>query len=105
MAKYFARVENCHHRWVWRGLVRFGINPTGHGWDGWLHTEKVLPRDALADRNLLKAIAESAHAALGEMRSVRSGLEVLLGSFGDPNDRSITEAAAEGLFYTPLATR
>jgi choline dehydrogenase-like flavoprotein len=105
MAKYFARVENCHHRWVWRCLARLGIDPTGHGWDGWLHTEKAIPQNALADRNLLKMIAESAHAALGEMGNVRSGLEVLLGSFGDPNDRRITEAAAEGLFYTPLATR
>jgi choline dehydrogenase len=105
MAKYFARVENCNHRWVWRCLAKLGIDPTGHGWNGWLHTEKVLPREALADRNLLEAIAESARAALGEMPHMRSRLEVLLGSFGDPNDRRITEAAAEGLFYTPLATR
>jgi choline dehydrogenase-like flavoprotein len=104
MAKYFARVENCHHRWLWRCLAKLGIDPTGHGWNGWLHTEKVLPREALADRNLLEAIAESAGAALGEMRHVRNRLEVLLGSFGDPNDRRITAAAAEGLFYTPLAT-
>ena len=103
MAKYFVRVENCHHRWVWRCLARLGIDPTGHGWDGWLHTEKVLPREALADRNLVQTIAESAKAALGEMDHGRSGLEVLLGSSGDINDRR--EAAAEGLFYTPLATR
>jgi choline dehydrogenase len=105
MAKYFARLENCHHRWVWRCLARLGIDPTGHGWDGWLQTEKVLPREALADRNLLQAIAEAAKTAFGEMGHGRRGLEVLLGSFGDINDRRVTEAAAEGLFYTPLATR
>jgi choline dehydrogenase-like flavoprotein len=103
MAKYFARVENCHHRWAWRCLARLGIDPTGHGWDGWLHTEKALPRDALADRNLLKVIVEAAKTALSEMGR-RDRLEVSLGSFGDPNDRRIIEAAVEGLFYTPLAT-
>jgi len=65
----------------------------------------VIPRDALADRNLLQIIAASAKAALGEMDRGRGVLEVLLGSFGDINDRRITEATAEGLFYTPLATR
>ena len=53
----------------------------------------------------MKAIVEFAHAALGDMGHVRSSLEVLFGSFGDPNDRRITKAAKEGLFYTPLATR
>ena len=104
MTKYFARVENCHHRWLWRCLARLGIDPTGHGWDGWLQTEKALPREALADRNLLQTIAESARAAFGEM-GTRGDLEVVLGSFGDVNDRRITETAPEGLFYTPLATR
>jgi choline dehydrogenase len=104
MARYLVRVENCHHRWVWRQLARLGIDPTGHGWGGWLHTEKVLPRDALADRNLIRTIAESAKVALGDMHEGRSDVEVWLGSFGDINDRRITETAAEGLFYTPLAT-
>ena len=76
LAKYLARVENCHHRWLWRCLARIGIDPTGHGWDGWLHTEKVIPRDALADRNLLQIIAASAKAALGEMDRGRGVLEV-----------------------------
>jgi choline dehydrogenase len=105
MAKYFVRVENCHHRRVWRCLARLGIDPTGHGWDGWLQTEKVLPQAVLADRNLLRTIVESAKAAFGEMHGEPSDLEVFLESFGDVNDRRIIEAAAEGLFYTPLATR
>jgi len=101
MAKYFARVENCHHRWVWRQLAKLGIDPTGHGWNGWLHTEKALPGDALADRGLMRTIAASGEAALRRMDVGRDWLS----SFGDINDRRITEKAAEGLFYSPLATR
>src|SRR6516225_7927725 len=67
MTKYFARVENCHHRWLWRCLAKLGIDPTGHGWDGWLQTEEAVPRGALADRDLLQVIAESAKAAFAEI--------------------------------------
>ena len=28
---------------LWRALRRLGIDPTGHGWDGWLRTEKSIP--------------------------------------------------------------
>ena len=105
MARYFARLENCHHRWFRRVLARIGLNGTGHGWRGWLHTEKALPRQALDDKDLVKVVAESALAALGGTSHVKAWLRILLHSFGDPNDDVVTRTAAEGLFYTPLTTR
>jgi choline dehydrogenase-like flavoprotein len=82
-----------------------GIAKTGHGWRGWLQTEKALPREALDDGELVSAMANSALGALGVKRGWWQRLKVLVRSFGDPNDRSVLAAAAEGLFYTPLSTR
>src|SRR5512141_502995 len=35
MSTYIRRVEDCRHRPLWRALRRLGIDPTGHGWEGW----------------------------------------------------------------------
>ena len=40
MRKYFERLENCRHRPIHRWLARLGINPTRHGWHGWLPDRK-----------------------------------------------------------------
>ena len=104
MARYFERLENCRHRWLARGLAIVGIGGTGHGWHGWLRTEKALPREALDDGELVRTLATAAHAALDQPRGWLQRLWVLLRSFGDPNDRVVLAKAAEGLFYTPLAT-
>jgi choline dehydrogenase-like flavoprotein len=105
MAHYFARIERCRHRWLAALLAMIGIGKTGHGWRGWLQTEKALPREALDDGELVSAMANSALAALGHKGGWWQRLKVLVRSFGDPNDRSVLASAAEGLFYTPLSTR
>jgi choline dehydrogenase-like flavoprotein len=105
MARYFARLENCRHRWLARALALAGIDDTGHGWHGWLRTEKALPREALDDGDLVRAMATAAATVLGQRRGWWQRLLVLLRSFGDPNDRSVLAQASEGLFYTPLTTR
>ena len=104
MARYFARLENCRHRWLARILARVGINRTGHGWGGWLRTEKALPREALDDGELVRTMADAALTVLEQKRGWWQRLGVLLRSFGDPNDRDVLANASEGLFYTPLAT-
>src|SRR4029077_14231412 len=43
MRMYFQRLESCHHRWPYRWLAKIGIDPTRHGWAGWLHTERAIP--------------------------------------------------------------
>ena len=52
MRSYFQRLENCHHRWPYRLLAKIGIDPTRHGWKGWLHTEKAIPHSMFDDRAL-----------------------------------------------------
>ena len=43
MRRYFQRLEQCRYRPAWRALSRLGLDPTGHGWDGWLPTECAMP--------------------------------------------------------------
>ncbi len=105
MERYFVRLENCRHRWVARALALLGIGHTGHGWRGWLRTEKALPHEALDDGDLVRAIATAALTELDQKHGWWQRLLVLLRSFGDPNDRDVLAKASEGLFYTPLTTR
>ena len=104
MARYLARLENCHHRWGARTLARFGIGRTGHGWGGWLRTEKSLPREALDDGDIVRIVAGSAIQALDQPQGWLQRLWILLRSFGDPNDRAVLQDGAEGVFYLPLTT-
>jgi choline dehydrogenase len=108
MARYFARLENCRHRRRARALAMIGIGRTGHGWRGWLGTERAMPREALADPELVRltlSAARTVSKTLTPQRGWRRLSRALRLSFRDPNDRSVLARAAEGLFYVPLTTR
>jgi choline dehydrogenase len=104
MRRLFERLENCHHRPFFRLLGKLGINPTRHGWRGWLHTEKALPMAALCNKSLLETILASAVEAFAEdghrLQRIRWGLE----SGFDPNDCRTASENAVGIRYTPLTT-
>jgi choline dehydrogenase len=104
MAHYFARLEDCRYRPLARALAWLGIDGTGHGWRGWLRTEKALPRQALDDGDVVRVMATASVTALGQRRGLWQRLRVMLRSLGDPNDRSVLQCDAADLFYTPLAT-
>jgi choline dehydrogenase-like flavoprotein len=104
MARYLARLERCRYRWGARLLAMLGLGATGHGWRGWLRTEKALPRAAIDDGDVVRVLADSAVRALGQKRGLLRRLWILLRSFGDPNDRAVLATGAEGLFYLPLTT-
>jgi choline dehydrogenase len=102
MHSYFRRLENCRHRPVQRYLARLGIDRTGHGWQGWLHTEKAIPGKVLRDDNVMRVTAATVEAASGQDRR---WWRSLLESLGDPNDIDVIRNNAEGVRYTPLTTR
>jgi choline dehydrogenase-like flavoprotein len=105
MQAYFERVEACHHRPAWRALRRLGIGATGHGWDGWLRTERRLQADALGDDQLVGLLAASARAFIGGLASpAGSAWRWLRGGAGDPNARPRGGGSFEGLCYLPLST-
>ena len=104
MRQYAKRLEACHHRPVWRALRNLGIDPTAHGWNGWLHTEKPMPHEALADDELLDTVIGAARSFAGSLaRPVASTLRWLL-SRGDPNAQAWPRRSFEGLCYTPMST-
>jgi choline dehydrogenase-like flavoprotein len=101
MRKYFQRIENCRHRPLRRFWQKFGINPSRHGWNGWLSTEKALPEEAIADDQVREIIAQSISNGLQEFGA--PSLE-RLEALGDPNDWRVIELDEIGARYTPLTT-
>ncbi len=106
MRKYFQRLENCHHRPFWRWLSKIGINPTKHGFGGWLQTEAALPLKALKkDKKLIKTVLRSAiEASEGSANKAKRVGWALRGK-ADPNDWRLVRQNSTGLRYPPLATK
>ena len=105
MRAVFERLENCQHRPPYRWLGKLGINPTRHGWNGWLHTEKAIPASALGDEDLVQVILESAHQAFDEVGEPVDRVRWLFESQADPNDWRLVQENAVGIRYPPLSTR
>ena len=65
MQGYFERIERCRYRFfLWRWLAAAtGLNPTGHGWWGWMTTERALPLRVLRDWPLWRALLRCVGAA------------------------------------------
>jgi choline dehydrogenase-like flavoprotein len=119
MRKYFRRLENCRYRPLWRILAQatFGlVNPTGHGWNGWLQVERPLPPEAFGDHPLMCVIRNAIHSDLfGEGQSWFAPVGQRLRRFSelmarivigeeDPNDCRAQDRLAEGLSAVPLST-
>jgi len=102
MRPYFERLEDCRHRRVARFRNKLGVNPSRHGYDGWLTTEKASPGKAFRDRNLRQLFAASVHNALKE---VGIPTKARLESLGDPNDWRVVSENEFGSCYTPMTTR
>jgi choline dehydrogenase len=101
MWKYFQRIENCRHRPAERFWHALGIDPSRHGWSGWLSTETAAPADAIADGRVRRVLAQSVSNVLREFGAPSlSRLEALF----DPNDWRAVERDEIGARYTPLTT-
>ena len=79
-----------------------GVNPSRHGYDGWLSTEKAAPAEAISDRNIRRLFASSIRNVLKE---VGLPTKARLESFGDPNDWRVVSENEFGACYTPMTTR
>jgi choline dehydrogenase len=119
MRRYFHRIEDCGHRPLWRVLSRLTgdrLNPTGHGWNGWLKTEVPLPRKAFADHALISVVRETIRADLrpaamdplaawpASIRLFGQRLAHFVVGATDPNDQRLEGELAEGLCEVPLTT-
>lgn len=104
MRRHFERLENCRYRPLPRWLAKLGINPSGHGWKGWLDTEKAVPMSALNEGNLFRTISCYAEEALALSGNLFKTIQGFFKSWADPNDRRFAEGDFSGVCYTPLST-
>jgi choline dehydrogenase-like flavoprotein len=102
MQHWMRLVEDCRHRPIWRFLRLFGIDPTRHGWNGWLRIERFEPQQAFGDRWLTWSMAASALAALHGIPGWLGRALRLISAKGDPND--VRTDGKEGIWYAPLST-
>jgi choline dehydrogenase-like flavoprotein len=105
MRRYFERLENCHHRTLYRWLALVGINPTRHGFKGWLDTERVMPVHVLCNRALAETILLSVYKAFQDEGHKIARLRWFLEGQLDPNDWRLVKDNAFGIRYAPLTTR
>ncbi len=106
MRGYFEKLENCHHRPLDRALAQSThLNPSRHGWNGWLQTEKAIPEEALGDSELIHTLAASAFDAFCKVGHPLDEIADLIESQLDPNDWRVVTKNAAGIRYTPLMTR
>ncbi len=105
MRSYFQRLENCRYRPIMRLLSKIGINPSRHGFNGWLPTEFAVPVKALKkDLKLIETVIESAFEAFKELgHSIGRLFWQLLGRL-DPNDWRLVKQNSFGIRLPPLAT-
>jgi choline dehydrogenase-like flavoprotein len=104
MRTYFERIENCHHRPFHRWLSKIGINPTRHGWKGWLRTEKAIPVSALRNRTLKRVMLDSGEEAFKDIGKKLQRIRWFLEGKLDPNDWRLVKDNSIGLRYAPLTT-
>jgi len=104
MQRYWKKVEDCRHRQLLRALAKLGVDPSGHGWSGWLTSERAVPLEALFDDAMIGLILETAEAAILDTPRPLASLKRLLRGRGDPNARWFGRGAFEGVCYTPLST-
>lgn len=106
MRSYFEKLENCRHRLpVYRWLSKRGINLTRHGFNGWLQTEKAIPRSALEDKELMDVLLDSFKVAFRASAALIDRDVWTLQGQADPNDWRLVRDNATGVCYTPLTTR
>jgi choline dehydrogenase len=105
MRRYFEKLERCDHRPFYRLLARFGINPTRHGWGGWLSTQKEIPISLLKNFTLCATVISSIARIIREEGQLDERLHWLLESGLDPNDWRLVRENSTGIRYLPLTTQ
>lgn len=105
MRGYFQRLERCRHRPLQRWASWLGINPTRHGFGGWLSTEYRIPKASLEDRSLVKVLRDCFHEGLHVVGRPLERARWLFQGKLDPNDWRLVKDDAVGLRYMPLTTR
>jgi choline dehydrogenase len=105
MRLHFERMERCDHRHVYRWLAKLGLNPTRHGWHGWLSTERALPLSLLFNNALARTVLHAGLEAFNEDGQQIKRIKWFLESGLDPNDWRLVRDRSTGIRYLPLTTK
>jgi choline dehydrogenase len=124
MRKYFERLERCEY--IDRPIT-LNENPTRHGFDGWLTTNRADFKLLTRDWQLLGVIIKAVLTAFGEqginpfnliyklfdkffdnlktfLRTKNEDPLDFVDELLDPNDWEVAQKSCEGVFFIPLAT-
>lgn len=124
MRKYFERLERCEY--IDRP-INPNSNPTRHGFDGWLTTNRADFKLLTRDWELLGVIIKAALTAFREqginlfslidklfnrlndnlktfLRTKKEDPLNIVDELLDPNDWEVAQKSSEGVFFIPLAT-
>lgn len=106
MQQYFRRLERCRYRWcLFKWLDRlFGWNPTGHGWRGWLTTERAIALRAILDWRLRRALWKALLAAADLLPDAVEDWAWLTSRQGDPNDERFVNVEASTACVVPMSS-
>ena len=104
MRRWFELLETCHHRPLWRLLRWVGLDFTGHGWSGWLRTERAMPRQAFCNAQLVELLLDSTHAAVHRLPKALGTLLRWIVGRADPNDQLQKPGARPKVWCLPLTT-
>jgi choline dehydrogenase len=105
MRRYFQKLERCRHRPLQALLAKIGINPSRHGWRGWLPAEIAMPMSALRDPKFAEALVDTGLDAISSDGNHWSRLRWFLESGMDPNDWRLVRDDATGVRYLPMTTQ
>ena len=106
MQRYFQKLERCRYgNPLWRALALLtGLNPTGHGFRGWLTTERGMPLRLLSDFRLRRTLKRALLAATAGLPKAAERWGWLLTGGADPNDVRLINDGSWGLATLPLST-
>lgn len=106
MRLYWRKIERCRYRFaIYRWLDRlFGFNPTGHGWDGWLPTERAVPLRAILDFRLRRHLKRAILTAADALPRASERWSWTVRGHLDPNDRRLVDADSLGIRIPPMST-
>ena len=85
-------------------VARLGVNPTRHGWNGWLPIEHSVPREALTDCRLRRVVIAAGLAAMRATPRLIDRLRWFARGLFDPNDWRLVQDDSIGIRYLPLTT-
>ena len=105
MRRYFERLERCQYV---KRPAALSDDPSRHGFDGWITTEKADPTLLVHDRDLKSLVKATLRQAgrtfIHNLDDLLDRLIARLENHFDPNDwRSLTHGY-EGICFTPLTT-